>query len=46
MSKQGQRSCRACTYERNRDYYWKNREKRAEYNRLWRQRNIQKREQK
>jgi hypothetical protein len=39
-STKGQRSCRTCSYERNRAYYWKNRERRAEYNRQWRQRNI------
>jgi hypothetical protein len=41
VSPQGQRQCKECTYERNRAYYWKNRERRKEYNRAWRQRNIQ-----
>lgn len=31
--KYGRRSCRTCTYERNRAYYWKNRERRNQYNR-------------
>jgi hypothetical protein len=36
VSTQGQRSCKACTYERNRAYYHKNSERRKEYNRKWR----------
>lgn len=38
MSKRGQRRCKQCAYKRNRDYYWMNRERRAEYNREWRAR--------
>lgn len=36
-SKGGQRQCKACTYERNRAYYWKNVSRRAAYNRAWRE---------
>lgn len=32
----GQRECRECKRETNRAYYWKNRERRSEYNRRWR----------
>ena len=35
-SRDGRRSCKECTYEKNRAYYWKNRERRSEYNRQWR----------
>lgn len=38
IDKLGRRSCRTCAYERNRAYYWANREKRREYNREWRRR--------
>lgn len=38
--KKGRRGCRKCVYERNRAYYWKNRERRKAYNRAWRQRNV------
>ena len=33
--KLGRRSCKECTYERNRAYFWANREKRLAYNREW-----------
>lgn len=36
ISPKGQRQCKTCTYERNRAYYWKNREKRKAYNAAWR----------
>lgn len=38
--KLSRRSCKECTYEKNRAYYWRNRERRSEYNRQWRMRNI------
>lgn len=37
--KKGRRSCRECVCERNRQYYWKNREKRKAYSRDWHRRN-------
>lgn len=36
VSNRGQRECKTCRYEKNRAYYWKNRERRREYNRQWR----------
>lgn len=33
----GQRQCKECAYERNRAYYWKNRERRSAYNKAWRE---------
>lgn len=38
--KKNRRICAECTRRRNREYYHKNKERRAEYNREWRQRNI------
>lgn len=38
ISTLGQRQCKACTYERNRAYYHQNKERRARYNREWRER--------
>ena len=32
------RNCKQCVYERNRAYYWKNRERRRAYNKEWHQR--------
>ena len=37
VSRRGQRQCKACTYERNRAYYWKNKERRRQYNKAWRE---------
>lgn len=37
-SKRGQRSCKECTYAKNRAYYHRNAERRAAYNREWRAR--------
>lgn len=37
VSVKGQRQCKECTYERNRAYYWANRERRKAYNAAWRQ---------
>lgn len=34
--RRGRRICQACTYARNRAYYWANRDRRKEYNRRWR----------
>lgn len=34
----GRRNCRECVYERNRAYYWRNKERRAAYNKAWRER--------
>lgn len=39
-SSSNQRQCKECTYERNRQYYWKNRERRREYNAEWRRQRI------
>lgn len=36
--KAGRRSCKECTYERNRAYYWAHTEKRKAYNKAWRAR--------
>ena len=38
----GRRNCRECVRARNREYYHKNRERRAEYNRQWRIKNARK----
>lgn len=38
--KEGRRYCRECVRARNRAYYHANKERRREYNREWRQRNI------
>lgn len=38
--KEGRRYCRECVRAKNRAYYHRNKERRSEYNREWRQRNI------
>ena len=38
--KLGRRFCRMCVRLRNREYYHRNKERRSEYNRTWRMRNI------
>lgn len=40
FDKKNRRLCRECTRARNREYYHNNKERRSEYNRKWRQRNI------
>lgn len=37
--KKNRRACRECVRAKNREYYWKNKERRAEYNRAWREKN-------
>lgn len=41
VDKQGRRSCRECTRQKNREYYHRNRERRSAYNRAWRERRAQ-----
>lgn len=40
IDKLGRRICRECTRARNREYYHRNKERRAEYNRQWRLKNV------